>query len=132
MTKVTVLFTKRNYFGFLYAINRQIKEQIYENDELAEVNYIKPKRHHYSVVDQLEVGNTMSNRSIFQMVKDIYNKQEKVDELTQLSQKGQLDISHYQFSAGDVLRIDTDYFISDGLRLEGINFEEKSSYKKIN
>lgn len=131
MTKVAVLFTKRNYFGFLYAINRQIKQNIYNNNELIKVNYVKPQRHHYSVVGRLEFDKTISKRSIYRKVKRVYKKQEKIDELIQLSKKGQLDISHYRFSAGDVLKINANYYISDGLRLEHIRFQEKCSPAKI-
>lgn len=121
MTEVKVLFTKQNYAGFLYAINKEITEHIYQNGKLVEVNYVKPKREYYSVVDQLSFDKEMSNRSIFSKIKKYYKHEKKVAEIAQKAEEGTLNISHYEFSAGDMVKIDSDYFISDGLRMQGID-----------
>ncbi len=121
MTEVKILFTKQNYAGFLYAINQEITEHVYNNGELVKVNYVKPKREHYSVVDQLSFDKKMSNRSIFLKVKKCYKHEEKVAEIAQKAEEGKLNISHYEFSAGDMVKINGDYFISDGLRMQLID-----------
>lgn len=121
MTKVKVLFTKQNYAGFLYAINKEITEHVYKDGELVEVNYVKPKREYYSVVDQLSFDKSMSNRSIFMEIKKCYKQEKKIAEITQKAKEGDLNISHYEFSAGDMVKIDDDYFISDGLRMQIID-----------
>lgn len=121
MKEVKVLFTKQNYAGFLYAINKEITEHIYEGGELVEVNYVKPKREYYSVVDQLTFDKSMSNRSIFFKIKKCYKHEKKITEITQKAHEGKLNISHYKFSAGDIVKVNGAYFISDGLRMQAID-----------
>ena len=122
MKEVKVLMTKRNFRGFLYAINKKITEYQYKNNKVAETNHLSPKREYYTVVDKLEYQPDMANSDIFQKIKTLFKKKDKVEEIRKKAINKDLNISHYRFSAGDVIAINDTYYISDGISMRQIDF----------
>jgi len=130
MKKVSVFYPHKNISPFDYGFTGKIDKRNYdENGEFLGREPIEPSIEHYEKVSETKfIGR--SNEELFNWVVTSHNVGSYPEKITEKIRNGELNVGFSSFSAGCVVRLDSDnvtdkgsYYISTGMGFELLPLE---------